>query len=309
MRPFQQPPFSSLPEHPRLPHGFFDIPAQRTRVTDDHFGTVSTPCRIIGEGPPLLLIHGLMTSGYSWRYAIAPLSAHHTLYIPDLVGSGEADMPDVSYAPDHLADWLGALMDALSIRGCAVIGNSMGGYLAMRLALRQPDAMARLVNLHSPGTPMPRLHALRVALSLPGSEGLLRGLIGRDPRRWAFRNVHYYDESLKSLEEAREYSRPLERREGVRALYRILKETMNPAEMPPFLAALSAGFPVPLQLIYAEQDPMVPPAVGDRLAALCPDAEFVRLTEASHFAHVDATDRFVAAALPFLQGGTHSEAQ
>ncbi|MFT5680191.1 MAG: pimeloyl-ACP methyl ester carboxylesterase [Myxococcota bacterium] len=300
MRPFKQQPFASLPALPREPHSFFDVPATALSVTDDHFGTVTTPCRVLGSGPPLLLIHGLMTSGYSWRYALAPLSEHFTLYIPDLVGSGEADMPDVSYAPDHLADWIGAAMDALSIRGCAVIGNSMGGYLTMRLALRQPDAMARLVNLHSPGVPMLRLHALRAALSLPGSEALLRWLITRDPMRWAHQNVHYYDETLKSLEEATEYSRPLKRREGIRAFYRILKETMNPAEMPGFLAALKADFPVPLQLVYAQQDPMVPPMVGDRLAALRPDAPFVRLTEASHFAHVDATDQFVAAVLPFL---------
>ncbi|MDG1478525.1 MAG: alpha/beta hydrolase [Myxococcota bacterium] len=301
MRPFQQLPFARLPTHPRRPHGFFDAPVTALTVTDDHFGTVTTPCRILGSGPPLLLIHGLMTSGYSWRYAIAPLSAHFTLYIPDLVGSGEADMPDVSYAPDHLADWIGAAVDALSIRGCAAVGNSMGGYLTMRLALRQPSAMARLVNLHAPGVPMPRLYALHAALSIPGSEAMLRRLIARSPEQWAHRNVHYYDETLKSLEEASEYSRPLKRREGIRAFYRTLKETMNPAEMTGFLSALQAGFPIPLQLVYAEQDPLVPPLVGDRLAALCPDADLVRLPEASHFAHVDATDRFIETALPFLQ--------
>ena len=163
MRPFQQPAFADLPLSPNRAHGFYDLSVQRITVISDHFGTISTPCRVVGHGPPLLLVHGLMTSGYSWRYAVAPLAAHFTLYIPDLVGSGEADMPDVSYAPDHLADWLGALQDALSIRGCAAIGISMGGYLAMRLALRQPDAMSRLVNLLSPGVPMLRLHALRAS--------------------------------------------------------------------------------------------------------------------------------------------------
>ena len=301
MRPFQQPRFTDLPALPRRPHDFFSAPVHAVTVTDQHFGAVKTPCRVVGTGPPLLLLHGLMTSGYSWRYAMAPLSAHFTLYIPDLVGSGEADMPDASYAPDHIADWIGALLDALDIRGCAAIGNSMGGYLTMRLALRQPDAFSRLVNLHAPGIPMLRLTALRSALSIPGSEALLRWLIQRDVERWVLKNVHYYDESLKSREETAEYSKPLRRLEGVHAFWRILKETMNPAEMPPFLDALSAGFPVPLQLVYAEQDPMVPPVVGDRLSALLPDAPLVRLSEASHFAHVDATERFVSTVLPFLQ--------
>jgi pimeloyl-ACP methyl ester carboxylesterase len=61
-------------------------------------------------------------------------------------------------------------------------------------------------------------------------------------------------------------------------------------------------FPIPLQLVYAARDPMVPPSVGDRLAALLPDARFVRLERASHFAHVDAPSAFLEAALPFLEG-------
>jgi pimeloyl-ACP methyl ester carboxylesterase len=63
------------------------------------------------------------------------------------------------------------------------------------------------------------------------------------------------------------------------------------------------AFPVPLLLVYAERDPIVPPVVGDRLRALVPTAQFVRLAEASHFAHVDAAPRFVEAVLPFVAGG------
>ena len=61
--------------------------------------------------------------------------------------------PRASYAPDRLAQSLGEIIDALGIRGTAAIGNSMGGYLLMRLALLDPGAMKRLVNLHSPGLP------------------------------------------------------------------------------------------------------------------------------------------------------------
>jgi pimeloyl-ACP methyl ester carboxylesterase len=59
---------------------------------------------------------------------------------------------------------------------------------------------------------------------------------------------------------------------------------------------------VPLLLVYAVRDPVVPPIVGQRLRALIPNARFVELDEASHFAHVDAAERFVAACEPFLAG-------
>ncbi len=55
--------------------------------------------------------------------------------------------------------------------------------------------------------------------------------------------------------------------------------------------------------MYARQDKMVPPGVGEQLAMLIPDARFVWLERASHFAQVDAPEAFLQAALPFLQEG------
>ena len=67
------------------------------------------------------------------------------------------------------------------------------------------------------------------------------------------------------------------------------------------LRALDGRFPIPLRLVYARRDPMVPPSVGKRLARLLPSAEMVWLDRASHFAHVDATEPFVESVLEFLQ--------
>lgn len=57
---------------------------------------------------------------------------------------------------------------------------------------------------------------------------------------------------------------------------------------------------MPLLLLYAERDPMVPPRFGDVLAARIPGAQLIRLAEASHFAHVDAVERFIPPVLAFL---------
>ncbi len=313
MKPFRQLPFEDLPEAPPRPHPYFRAEAHEARLRTDSFGTVGIHWRTAGSGPPLLLVHGLMTSGYSWRYVLEPLGRHFTLYVPDLPGMGRSEKPDRSYHPDRLADFLGELVEAWGLTGCRIVGNSLGGYLAMRLALRHPGALGPLVNLHSPGLPLRRLYALRAALSLPGSGALLRRLVHRDPVRWAHRNVHYYDERLKSLEEAREYAAPLRSTVGVQAFGRILKETLNPREMAAFLRILRArrdrglSFPVPLLLLYADQDPMVPPRVGDALAALLPGARYQRLSEASHFAHVDAVERFLPPVLDFLAAGPGGE--
>ncbi len=306
VRPFAQMRFEDLPERPRLAHPFFDRQEERVVVPSRHFGRTTVSVRRTGSGPPLVCVHGLMTSSYSFRYVLERLSKEHEVIVFDLPGAGRSDAPDVPYGPEELADFIGETLDALAVRGARVLGNSMGGYLCMWLALRRPEAMSRLVNLHSPGLATPRMHALELALRfIPGSGAIVDRLVRRDPERWAFRNVHYYDESLKSLEEAREYAAPLRTEAGRRAFGRYLGDTLKASTMRRFERALTATrpFPIPLMLVYARRDPMVPPSVGERLGRLVPEAPLVWLEAASHFAHVDAPDAFLDAALPFLRAG------
>jgi pimeloyl-ACP methyl ester carboxylesterase len=250
-----------------------------------------------------------MTSSYSWRYVLEPLGRRFRLYCPDLPGAGATSKPRANYSAANTARWIGAFQEAVGIRGCVTIGNSLGGYVCMQLALQDPGAMSRLVNLHSPGFPELRLWALRVLLSIPGVQALLARVVRIDPVRWAHRNIHYFDESLKSLEEARTYAEPLSTPDGAAAFARILRDSVDPAEMKRFQTALAGldGFPIPLMLLYAQRDPMVPASFGPRFAAAIPDAEFVTLEEASHFAHVDATAAFVQAVTPFLTKGLGSD--
>lgn len=300
--PFAQLPFDQIPDQPRVPHPWARCATARVTITTPALGRVGITYRTYGEGPPLVLVHGLMTAGYSWRYVLAGLGAHFRLIIPDLPGAGDSDMPERPLTPAAMADALIALVDALGVRGAPVIGNSMGGYLCMHAALRDPGVFAHVINLHSPGVPTARMHALWLALRVLPSRAIVDRLVRRDPERWVHRNVHYWDESLKSREEHRVFAAPLRSAAGRRGFYRALHDTLDVRAMRAFVRALAARpFPVPLTLVYAERDPVVPPIVGDRLRALVPAARFIRLAEASHFAHVDAADRFVAAVLPTLR--------
>lgn len=306
-KPFQQGRFQDLPEHPPKAHPYYQSETLDHSLDSKSFGSMTVHVRKYGSGPPLLLIHGLMTSSYSWRYAFEELGQRFTCYAPDLPGAGRSDRPlTPSYEPTFLAEWIFELVQSLGILGCPIIANSMGGYIAMHLALEHPEACSKLVNLHSPWVPELRLHALRAALSFPGSHRLLRWLMARNPRRWAHSNVHYYDETLKSLEEAREYGDLLGTRAGADAFIKYLSETMNPLPMKAFHKRLEARraqgaeFPVPLLLLYAEKDPMVPPRFGKIFHKLIPGSIYQELQEASHFAHVDNVQAFLKPVLEFL---------
>lgn len=301
--PFRQLPFPEVPEQPTVPHRWAEATRRDVVIRTAELGETRIAVHEFGAGPPLVLVHGLMTAGYSFRYLLDLLGGRYRLVIPDLPGAGASDHPDVYLGPDVLANAVIATIDALGLRGATVIGNSMGGYLCMRAALLDDTAIGRLVNLHSPGLPTARMTLLWWALRVLPARWLIDRLVRRDPERWVHKNVHYYDESLKSREEHREYAAPLATPAGRRALYRHLHDALDVRQMRRFARMLqTTRFPIPLLLVYAERDPMVPPAVGDRLHALVPDAPFVRLAEASHFAHVDAAARFVAAIEPFLDG-------
>lgn len=306
-RPFQRGRFQDLPELPRVPHAYFDTEAIDVDVRWGARSSARVHVRRHGQGPPLLLLHGLMTSSYSWRYVLAPLGERFTCYAPDLPGNGKSEACiESSYGPASMVEWIVATERALGIEGCACIANSMAGYLALHAAMRGVPFEA-LVQVHGPGVPEARLVALGAALAMPGAHALLGAMIARDPERWCHRNVHYFDETLKSRQEARVYAEPLRTGEGRRALGKYLAETMAVGPMRTLHARLAERrdrgepFPAPLMLLYARRDPMVPPRFGRVYAERIPSAELVWLDDASHFAHVDAPDRFVRAVLPFLE--------
>ena len=102
--PFQQLPYAEIPALPRRPHGYERTEAHTVSMESQPFGRIRIHYRTLGEGPPLLLMHGLMTTSYSWRYVFEPLAARFRVYAPDMPGCGESGKPlDRSYSAPALA--------------------------------------------------------------------------------------------------------------------------------------------------------------------------------------------------------------
>jgi pimeloyl-ACP methyl ester carboxylesterase len=310
VRPFEQGRFEDLPVRPRLPHPYHDAETRDVVVDSRPFGRLRVHVASYGpaDAPPLLLVHGIMTSSYSWRYLFEPLGDRFRLIAPDLPGTGRSEAaPARRHSGAAFATFVGELQDALDVTGCPAVGNSLGGYFCMRRALEDPLSFERLVAIHPPAVVEPRLVALHVALRVPGVAALLARVVRHDPLRWVHHNIHYRDESLKSLEEAHEFGDPLARRDGARSFVRWLGESLDPRDLRAFVRALGRrsdvrhGFPMPLQLIYATEDPTVPPAVGQKLHELVPDADFHWLDHSSHFAQVDSPERVAALIAGFLE--------
>lgn len=140
------------------------------------------PVAVLGQGPPLLLLHGFDSSFLEWRRLAPLLVEHFQLFIPDLFGFGFSPRPlQVAYGPEPVLGHLDALLDRLPRdQPIKVIGASMGGSVAVELARRHPQRIGSLLLLAPAGLtgrPMPVPPLLdRFGAWFLGRPGVRKGL-------------------------------------------------------------------------------------------------------------------------------------
>lgn len=129
--------------------------------------------RQAGQGPVLLLIHGMAGSMATWRHVMPALARDFTVVALDLPGHGRSEKRVGDYSLGAFASTLRDLLIALDHERATVIGQSLGGGIAMQMAYQYPERCERLVLVGSGGLGR-EVNPLLKALSLPGSDAVLR---------------------------------------------------------------------------------------------------------------------------------------
>src|SRR4051794_21405147 len=130
-----------------------------------------------GDGPPLLLLHGIGNSAQTWAGVIDRLAAQHTVLAPDLLGHGSSDKPRADYSVAGYANGMRDLLSVLDLEHVTVVGHSLGGGIALQFAYQFPERCERLVLVGSGGLGPELSAGLRLA-TLPGAEAVLTALTG-----------------------------------------------------------------------------------------------------------------------------------
>jgi len=130
--------------------------------------------RECGSGQAVLLIHGLGSSGADWAFQMAPLGERFRAIAPDLRGSGRSSSARGPFSLAQFGHDLWALLDALGIQQAHLVGFSLGGAVALEMALQQPLRALRLVTINS--LPSYRIDHWRKWMEVKVQSGMVRVL-------------------------------------------------------------------------------------------------------------------------------------
>lgn len=263
--------------------------------------TVSTSDGVLhyverGAGEPLLLIHGLGASIFTFRRNLDDLARSVRAIAVDLAGFGGSSRCVRDCSQEAHARRLVEFMDALGIQRAHVLGHSMGGAVALRLAAGWPERVLRLV-LVAPAPPdMMRAGALATTLLRPLVP--LFGLLyhSRSFRRLTLRSAFHDPARMMTDEVLDGYWGPARVRGHLEALARLLADRRK--DRPVDVRRVTA----PTLILWGASDTWLRPALGERLTAQLPDARLVVLPQAGHLLPEERPEEFAAHVEAFLRG-------
>ena len=248
------------------------------------------------DGTPLLLLHDVGSSLHSWQAWTPRLARSRRVISLDLPGAGlTGPQPQGDYHPTTTARLLLAVMDRLKLHKVQLVGNGLGGEVALQVASLAPERVDRLLLLNPTGLPWqplqppPAFLVARIPVLHWLSESLMpRGLVESQLR---FLRAPATPPSTEDVDRGFE----LLLREGNR---RALHEQLM--QWPDGATAAWQTPAVPVCILWGQQDRWLPADLADRLKARIPHAQLVVLPEAGHLPQEDDSPGAWAAAKAFL---------
>lgn len=264
--------------------------------------------RIGGQGPALLLVHGIGDSSETWSGVLDDLSKDHTVIAPDLLGHGRSDKPRADYSIAAYANAMRDLMSVFDVDRVTIIGHSLGGGVAAQFAYQFPERCERLVLVGSGGVGRNVSLLLRLA-AVPGA-GLVMPFLGLPPARLATRVGARIAAVLgtpigRDMEEILRVVDSLPDGESRRAILRTLRSGVDWRGQAITMldrAYLAEG--IPTMVIWGAHDGIIPPHHARLAHQALPGSRLEIFEEAGHFPHHQDPGRFVNVVREFMRTST-----
>jgi pimeloyl-ACP methyl ester carboxylesterase len=261
-------------------------------------GGISTHYHDAGDGDPVVLLHGSgpgVSAWANWQHTIPALAKTSRVLAFDLVGYGATERPEtIRYSLRSWTDHVWAFLDALGLGEVSVVGNSLGGRLALQMAEDDGSRLNKMVLMGSPGVGMTVTEGLTALRGYEPSPENMRALL---TGYFAVDTSIITDDLVRIRYEAS--AAP-----GAHEAYRLM--FFDPRHDGSNLGITEEqvrAVTVPTLLVHGLQDKVVPPQVSWTMANLLPDADLHVFARCGHWTQIERAAEFNALVADFLTGG------
>jgi len=257
-----------------------------------------------GQGPVLLLLHGIAGSSLTWVPAMRLLQSDYTVLAPDFLGHGASEKPLGDYSLGNLATVMRDFLNLLGIDRATVIGQSWGGGVAMQFSYQFPERSERLVLVDAGGLGREVNWILRLA-TLPGAEYVMPALFPAFVGIWGDTVVKFLGgrglRHAEAVEMWRSY-KSLTEAESRRAFVRTIRSVIDPGGQSVSAAdRLYLTAHMPTLIVWGDHDRIIPLDHAYRAHQAIPNSRLEVMEGVGHFPQVEDPARFVDILREFLR--------
>ncbi len=259
--------------------------------------------RRAGQGPVLMLLHGIAGSSGTWIAAMRLLQRDFTVLAPDFLGHGKSAKPLGDYSLGNQASGMRDFLHMLDIGRATVVGQSFGGGVALQFAYQFPEMCERLVLVDAGGLGREVSWLLRL-MTLPASEYVMPVLFPGFARGWGDAVVRFLGDrgvrNARATEMWRAY-RSLTEHDNRQAFVRTMRSVIDPGgQSVSAMSRLYLAAHMPTLIVWGEQDRIIPVAHAYQAHEAIPNSRLEIMKDAGHFPHVEEPVRFVEILRDFL---------
>jgi pimeloyl-ACP methyl ester carboxylesterase len=258
-------------------------------------GGIETCYLEAGAGDPVVMLHGSgpgVSAIANWQNNIGTLAQRFRVLAPDIVGFGATERPDdVTYSLRTWTDQIWAFLDAHGIDETAIVGNSLGGRIALQMATDCPDRITKMVLMGAPGVGMTLTDGLAALRAYEPSHDAMRDLL---------RNYFAVDPTMITDElVAIRYEASIA--DGAYEAYRAM--FFDPRHTGSELSITEdevRAIATPTLLVHGREDRVVPMQVSVTMLGLLPNADLHVFSSCGHWTQIERADEFSALVSDYL---------
>jgi len=280
-----------------------------TRPTNWQTGTLSASdlntelyFETVGEGQPVLLIHGFAANTFTWRYLVPDLSRNHKVYLIDLKGFGKSPKPeDSSYTVVDQARLIQKFIRDQDLKSVDIVGHSYGGGVALLttlLANRQHPGTVRKLVLVDSVAYRQEIPLFIELLATPLLGNIITDAVSVNFQVKNVLKIAYYNDELITEEMVAAYAAPLNDERARKALL-----STSRSIIPGDIDSIAAAYPeisIPVKIIWGEEDEIVPLTIGKKLDQALENSSLEIIPKCGHIPQEECPSRAIPVILNFL---------